>query len=480
MRRLKSYFGAVGSTMIVLALACPQSACAQGQPITPTQAGAPSGGKPDASAGKQAASPPSAPATGKPITITVPEAGEHFVRPLPSPDAKQQAQLPLGPFKDKKFTITLDTAVLGKSPRLAVDNAKTGNTAYIPIPPSGSVELHGADFDHIHRVEVKVLYADKPVQVAQVTLTPDDKTTPQMKTIDSASQGTAVFEDVHVGKAKVDIKYGDGFTEAKDVAITTDHTGDKVIVPAVVTNKVATLDTPTAAAPGPSLPGTVPGGVSAPPGTATPAPTPESGGGLAGLVGTLLSLGLVGAGIFLLYKWSQSGGMAATLKKAGIEVSGPAAPSDAGTPWQPNAPAAPVISDPTVCQFCGMKKDPSGACACTLSGAAISTGPSSPAVLTQPRLVATMGVYSGSIFPINPNGTPVTMGREPSNTIPLDNDTTVSRRHAAIRAENGGYVVSDEGSSNGVYVNGVRINGSQPLRPGDEVQVGNTRFRFEL
>jgi hypothetical protein len=330
-------------------------------------------------------------------------------------------------------------------------------------------------------VEVKVLYADKPVQVAQVTLTPDDKTTPQMKTIDSASQGTAVFEDVHVGKAKVDIKYGDGFTEAKDVAITTDHPGDKVVVPAVVTNKVATLDTPTTAVPGTTLPGAVPGGGSSvPAGTSTAAPAETGGGGITSLVGTLLSLGLVGAGIYLLYKWSQSGGMAATLKKAGIEVSGPAAPSDAGTPWQPNAPAAPVISDPTVCQFCGMKKDPSGACACTLSGAAISTGPSSPAVLTQPRLVATMGVYSGSIFPINPNGTPVTMGREPSNTIPLDNDTTVSRRHAAIRAENGGYVVSDEGSSNGVYVNGVRINGSQPLRPGDEVQVGNTRFRFEL
>jgi pSer/pThr/pTyr-binding forkhead associated (FHA) protein len=39
--------------------------------------------------------------------------------------------------------------------------------------------------------------------------------------------------------------------------------------------------------------------------------------------------------------------------------------------------------------------------------------------------------------------------------------------------------VTDLGSSNGVFVNGVRIGGSQPLRSGDEVQIGNTRFRFE-
>ena len=146
----------------------------------------------------------------------------------------------------------------------------------------------------------------------------------------------------------------------------------------------------------------------------------------------------------------------------------------------PNAPAAPVVSDPSICQFCGQKKDQAGNCACTLSGAAINTGPTSPVVPTQPRLVATLGVYSGSIFPLNVNGASCTLGREATNTIPLGNDTTVSRRHASIRTEAGNYVVADEGSSNGVYVNGVKISGSQPLNPGDEVQIGNTRFRFEV
>lgn len=198
------------------------------------------------------------------------------------------------------------------------------------------------------------------------------------------------------------------------------------------------------------------------------------------LIETLLGLAVAGGLIYGIYRWSQSGGMAATLKKAGIEVSGPTPGSDAGTPWNPNAPAAPVVSDPTMCQFCGQKKDPAGNCACTLAGTAINTGPASAAIPTQPRLVGTMGAYSGRIFPVTANGSAMTVGREPTNAISLADDTTVSRRHASIRVENGSYIVADEGSSNGVFVNGVRISGSQALRPGDEVQIGNTRFRFEL
>jgi hypothetical protein len=141
-----------------------------------------------------------------------------------------------------------------------------------------------------------------------------------------------------------------------------------------------------------------------------------------------------------------------------------------------------VVADPSLCPFCGEKRDSSGSCACTLApgaGAGVSSGVT-PAVPTQPRLVASVGVYSGSIFPLAFNGSGITVGRDPTNTISLSNDTTVSRRHASFNYENGTYIITDEGSSNGIYVNGVRISGSQPLRPGDEVQIGNTRFRFEV
>jgi hypothetical protein len=428
----------------------------------------------------------------KTVTVTVPEGGEHFVRPIPSPDAKQRAHLPQGPFKDKKFSVSIDASALGKSPKLAVDNALTGNTAIVPFPASGSVEVSRLAFDHVHRVEVTVTYDNKPVQVAQVTLTPESGT-PVTRTVDAASKGLAVFEDVKTGKAKVNIVYGDNLTNAQDVVITTDHAGDKLEVQAPVSNKVPTVDipvTPAAGASGPApqgLPGTASG---TPPSTAAgSAPgggTPEqSGGGIVSLLSTLLGLGVAAGAIYLLFRWAQSGGMAATLKKVGVEVSGPPPPSDAGTPWQPNAPSAPVVADPSLCQFCGQRKDAAGNCLCSPAGTgAVGTsagaGAAGSAVASQPRLVGTMGIYSGSIFPVSANGTPMTFGRDAGNSVSLADDTTVSRRHASLRSDAGGYIVTDEGSSNGIYVNGVRVSGSQPLRPGDEVQIGNTRFRFEL
>jgi pSer/pThr/pTyr-binding forkhead associated (FHA) protein len=81
----------------------------------------------------------------------------------------------------------------------------------------------------------------------------------------------------------------------------------------------------------------------------------------------------------------------------------------------------------------------------------------------------------GQIYPISGEAT---IGRDPGNAVSLSMDTTVSRRHAVIAAADGGYVIRDQGSSNGTFVNGARVTDA-PLRPGDEVSIGGTRFRFE-
>jgi hypothetical protein len=51
--------------------------------------------------------------------------------------------------------------------------------------------------------------------------------------------------------------------------------------------------------------------------------------------------------------------------------------------------------------------------------------------------------------------------------------STISGRHAVVRVVRGGVTVTDLGSTNGTFVNGVRIqpNGIVELRPGDEVQL---------
>src|SRR3954466_3831481 len=69
------------------------------------------------------------------------------------------------------------------------------------------------------------------------------------------------------------------------------------------------------------------------------------------------------------------------------------------------------------------------------------------------------------------------VGRE-SRQLPLT-DNTVSRRHCElIYADGGEWVLRDLGSSNGSYVNGMRIVGKHALKLGDQVRVGRTLMVF--
>jgi pSer/pThr/pTyr-binding forkhead associated (FHA) protein len=53
-------------------------------------------------------------------------------------------------------------------------------------------------------------------------------------------------------------------------------------------------------------------------------------------------------------------------------------------------------------------------------------------------------------------------------------DMLVSRRHARVAASEIGAGIEDLGSANGVFVNGRRMSGTSPLRPGDVIQLGGT------
>lgn len=64
-----------------------------------------------------------------------------------------------------------------------------------------------------------------------------------------------------------------------------------------------------------------------------------------------------------------------------------------------------------------------------------------------------------------------------------DPEAKVSRRHARIIFENGGYLIEDLGSTNGTFVNrGRRLLPGTPhiLSDGDEIIVGKTFLRFHL
>jgi pSer/pThr/pTyr-binding forkhead associated (FHA) protein len=67
------------------------------------------------------------------------------------------------------------------------------------------------------------------------------------------------------------------------------------------------------------------------------------------------------------------------------------------------------------------------------------------------------------------------VGRAETNTVRLT-ERNVSRQHARLLREEGGWVLEDLSSYNGVYVNGVRVGGSQPLAHSDLVQLGDYRL----
>ncbi len=73
----------------------------------------------------------------------------------------------------------------------------------------------------------------------------------------------------------------------------------------------------------------------------------------------------------------------------------------------------------------------------------------------------------------------VTIGRSSENDVVL-NDIKASRVHCQIvQHDNGSFSVVDFGSTNGTYVNGVRVNGTKFLNWSDQVVVGDTNLQWQ-
>ena len=84
---------------------------------------------------------------------------------------------------------------------------------------------------------------------------------------------------------------------------------------------------------------------------------------------------------------------------------------------------------------------------------------------------------TGEVFELN--STPLTIGRAEQNDIALDGDEFASARHVRIEPRRDGVWVQDLGSTNGTYVNAIRIDRPRKLVHGDVVHVGDTDLRFE-
>ena len=100
-----------------------------------------------------------------------------------------------------------------------------------------------------------------------------------------------------------------------------------------------------------------------------------------------------------------------------------------------------------------------------------SSAPKKPTSATGGRLVS---LVDGREYSVSDAG--VTFGREIGNEIVIASGE-VSRRHAQILPAEGGYLLTDL-STNGVLVNGTRVDGRQILGRGDVIRIGGEEFRF--
>lgn len=76
----------------------------------------------------------------------------------------------------------------------------------------------------------------------------------------------------------------------------------------------------------------------------------------------------------------------------------------------------------------------------------------------------------------------IVIGRAPTSDILLSKDKLTSRRHAHVRCENGKYLLLDEHSANGTFVNGEQIEEAVPyvLYDGDHVGIGERELIFHI
>ena len=81
-----------------------------------------------------------------------------------------------------------------------------------------------------------------------------------------------------------------------------------------------------------------------------------------------------------------------------------------------------------------------------------------------------------SVRQINIKGSTTTIGRQEGNALVLNSDR-ISRLHAVIEWDGDHYSVTDNGSTNGTFVNGKRVQ-RQTLRNGDMLSIGDCEVRF--
>jgi VWFA-related protein len=93
------------------------------------------------------------------------------------------------------------------------------------------------------------------------------------------------------------------------------------------------------------------------------------------------------------------------------------------------------------------------------------------------QLAELEGRNPGTVWTLGPGETHI--GRKAADNDIHAAGLSASRQHATIRRTESGYILANLKPENPSYINGMPVTQQQKLQPGDEVQIGESRFRFE-
>lgn len=348
---------------------------------------------------------------------------------------------------------TSDPSVAIKLPpdadALWVYDAKTGNLAQLKVADlKEKTELTSDRFSHVARVQVNLQAQGKPVASAVVQLTDANGKT-HTRVLEPSAEGILVFERVPLGKVSITARYGDEGKASQETTLKAERENRTPIIELALSGSVAALEV-------------------APKGGAEQGETETPQASRIGaIVMFVIALALaVGVIVFLVRLATQKPQqLGEAMSKLGVELPQPT-PAGQGSATVA-APAAPSQPDLPPLESAGV--DPTAA-PIGATATVVAAGPAT-------RLVATQGPYAGQAFELT--GELMTIGRDAAHPIALVNDMGVSRTHAQIVRQGDQTLIEDLGSTNGTYVNGVRISAPAPIKPGDTLQLGASLFRVE-
>ncbi len=367
--------------------------------------------------------------------------------------------------KGKEGTLPDRTAVSGKAVEIETPEDVVGKNVYVHDKATGNVATRALDVvvkagswavtakDETHTFAMKFLvrHGDLPVSTAMVRLVSGESTRETLMT--PGDKGTVVFHVVPFGDVEVSVDYKSGGE-------------DKTLAAQVFESKPELAD-----GEAPTLE------ISDDVETIAPEPEKETGTGAAQDKGSkgdekeepaktspfltvfnmLIGLVVIGAICYAIWRFVKANPdqTADALKKAGVAMPGDPAAGPAPTPKKTGPPQQILLTD----------------AAPTPAGDATVAFASAPAV-KNPRLVKA----DGSLFLLQDGEQ--TVGRENAD-LTFAGESSVSRTHARLSRTGDSVTISDAGSTNGTFVNGVRLSAPSVLQPGDSIQFGAVQARYE-